>query len=147
VSVEIVQFEPWHIHWLTLQPEQSHMTVYFTSEYAIWLRNAGPCYSAFDGVNVVGCAGIMAFWPGRALTWALLSSAVPQHALVIHRTVLKVIAAYPAKRIELLVDPTFPRAVAWAERLGFHFESRMPYYSPLGTTQDMYVRIKREGRD
>jgi hypothetical protein len=142
--VEIVPFEPFHLQWILLQPEQAHMKEHFTSAYGIWLKKAGPCYSALDGVDVVGCAGIMPFWAGRSIAWALMSSDVSKHTIAIHRAVCKVIKENPVKRLELLVDPTFPKAEKWAKRLGFHFESRMPYYSPNGTTQDMYVKIARK---
>jgi hypothetical protein len=145
VEVEIVPFEPFHLQWLLLQPEQAHMQAYFTPAYGVWLKKAGPCYSALEGTNVVGCAGIMPFWSGRSMAWALMSNDISRHALVIHRAVLKVIKENPVQRLELLVDSAFPRAAAWAVRLGFHFESRMPYYSPIGTTQDMYVKFRKEG--
>lgn len=146
MSVEIVQFEPWHLQWLLLQPEQAYMQAYFTASYGPWLKNAGPSYSAIDNetLTIVGCAGIMTFWPGRAMTWALMSKDVASHVMAIHRVVVKGLKNCPATRLELLVDPLFPKAVAWAIRLGFHFESRMPYYSPSGTTQDMYVKITRK---
>jgi ribosomal protein S18 acetylase RimI-like enzyme len=142
--VEIVPFEPFHLQWILLQPEQAHMKAHFTPAYGIWLKKAGPAYSALDGTDVVGCAGIMPFWAGRSIAWALMSNDVSQHRMAIHRAVLKVIKENPVRRLELLVDPAFPRARIWAERLGFRFESRMPYYSPMGTTQDMYVLIRED---
>ena len=56
-NVEIVPFEPWHLNWITLRPEQAHMQVYLKPEYGPWLKKSGICYTAMCGTTVIVCAG------------------------------------------------------------------------------------------
>jgi len=141
--VVIEPFEPWHLAWLILQPEQAPMRPFLTLAYGEQLRSGGPCYTAWAGTTLVACAGIGHCWEGRAQVWSLMSVHLPTYKLAIHRAVKTFLRDFRIRRLELELDPTFPRAVAWATALGFQYESTMPAYGPQGEVYDRYVRLQK----
>jgi RimJ/RimL family protein N-acetyltransferase len=144
-TLTIEPFEPWHLLWLGLQPEQAPMRPILTYEYGVAVQKAGQCFTAFDGPVVIACAGLVNCWYGRAQVWSLMSEHVPNgYGPLVHRAVTRFLNQCTIRRLELTVDPDFARAVAWARRLGFTYESTMPAYGPQGETQDLYVRIRKD---
>lgn len=111
-----------------------------TPAYGRSLQQAGPCYSAFVGNQVIACAGIVEIWTGRAQVWSLLSDQMPQYRKTIHRAVQQFLAGYRVRRLECIVDPRSAAAVRWARHLGFKYESTMRRYTPGGEDQFMMVR-------
>lgn len=135
-----MSFQAWHLDWLDVQEEQGWFAP--TVSYGIQLRDAGPAFTAFAGLEVIGCAGIIPLWNGRAQVWALLSDLVQVYPKAIHKAVKSYIDGYDVARLECCVDPRSDRAVRWARRLGFEYEGTMRKYTPIGTDMDLYVRIR-----
>lgn len=140
--VDIVPFRAWHLEFVSVQPEQWAGTPDLSPAYGRALEREGHAFSAFVGMEVIACAGICEFWPGRSQVWALISSKIYQHRVPIHRAVKRYIQRYQCRRLECVIDPQFERAVRWAERLGFTKETPMPGYGFHGETMDMYVRVR-----
>lgn len=140
-TLTIEPFEPWHFIVMAVQPTQAAMRPFLTLDYGRALQGAGDCFTAFAGTTVIACAGVARCWPGRAHVWSLLSASLPEYGPLVHRAVLRYLRRCPIRRLELTVDPTHDKAVAWATRLGFTYESTMPAYGMNGELQDMYVRI------
>lgn len=113
-----------------------------TIEHGASLKQAGPCYTAMVGLDVIGCAGVIEFWPGRSQAWALLSDTFPVYLRDVHRAVKLFMKSYEVARLECVVDPRNDKALRWAEHLGFSFESVMKRYTPNGDTQIMMVRLQ-----
>ncbi|MDH4186782.1 MAG: hypothetical protein OEV08_07285 [Nitrospira sp.] len=134
-------FEAWHLRYLELQPSQAAHATHLTQQHGEALVVAGPAFTAFVGMEVIACAGVMEIWPGRAQVWSLLSWRMPTYYRDVHRAVKKFLRGYTVRRLECVVDPRHAEAVRWAKHLGFTYESTMPGYTPLGDTQAMYVRF------
>jgi hypothetical protein len=141
--VDIVEFEAWHLNELTVQASQSPTWIPLGSEYGRALKAGGPCFSAFVGMEVIACAGVVKCWEGRAMAWALLSDAMPQYKKAVHKAVKNFLKGYRIRRLECTVDPRNPKTRAWAERLGFSYEGTLEAYTPLGDNQILMVRIER----
>jgi ribosomal protein S18 acetylase RimI-like enzyme len=127
---------------LRLQPSQLELSYTLTMQHGASLVQAGPCYSAMLGINVVACAGVIEFWPGRSQAWALLSEGFHGHMKSIHRGVTDFLKSYRVDRLECVVDPRNEKTIRWAEHLGFAYESTMKKYTPSGDTQLMMVRMQ-----
>lgn len=140
-TVDIVPFEAWHLMQLNLQPSQLSLSYTLTMEHGTSLVKAGPCYSAMVGVEVIACAGVIEFWPGRSQAWALLSDVFPAHVKSVHKAVRDFMRSYKVDRLECVIDPRNENTIRWAEHLGFEYESTMRRYTPSGDTQVMMVRI------
>lgn len=133
-------FEPWHLELLTEMTAEAWLGK--DQRYGAMLKQAGPAYTAFAGMDVIACAGAFQLWEGRAQAWSMLSVAVPQYILGVHRAVKRFLDQYPVRRVEITVDPRSEKAVAWAKSLGFSYEGTMPRYTPQGDTMDLYARVR-----
>lgn len=142
-SIDVVPFQPWHLEWLNVQASQAMLSRSLTQHYGRSLVNAGPCYSAFAGMEVIACAGVVEFWAGRSQVWSLLSSQMPQYRKAIHKAVKGFLTGYRVRRLECVVDPRSEASMRWATHLGFHVEHLMRAYTPGGDDQLMYVRLER----
>jgi hypothetical protein len=140
--VDVVPFAAWHLDWLNLQATQRVLSPLLTMQYGQSLERAGPCYSAFVGMDVIACAGIVEMWRGRAQVWSLLSEQMPRYRKAVHKAVKGFLDGYRVKRLECVIDPRSETAMRWATHLGFHVEHLMRAYTPEGDDQLMYVRIE-----
>lgn len=137
--LDVVPFEPWHLEWLTEMTAEAWLGK--DLNYGRMLKSAGPCFTGFVGDQVIACAGAFQVWEGRAQAWSMLSTALPQHIMGVHRAVKRFLDRYPVRRVEITVDPRSAPAVKWAQRLGFSYEGTMPGYTPQGDTMDLYARV------
>ena len=140
--IDVVPFEPWHLSWLTLQAAQRVLSSSLTVQYGRSLVSAGPCYSAFAGMEVIACAGVVEIWAGRAQVWSLLSEQMPRYRKAVHKAVKGFLDGYRVRRLECVIDPRSETAKRWAQHLGFIYEGTMHAYTPEGENQLMYVRIQ-----
>lgn len=140
--IDIVPFAAWHLDWLNLQATQRVLSPLLTIQYGQSLERAGPCYSAFVGMDVIACAGVVEIWAGRAQVWSLLSVSMPRYRKAVHKAVKRFLDGYRVRRLECVIDPRLETAKRWARHLGFIYEGTMYAYTPEGENQLMYVRIE-----
>lgn len=144
-----VPFRPEHLPMLRLQAAQSYLQPLMArSDYAAAL--AGPyAWSGLIGGKVIGCAGLLPQWPGRAIAWALLTRELSAaHFLRAHHKVLAVLRSAHAsgvRRIETTVDAGFDAGHRWARALGFSPEGLMRAYSPDGRNHVLYAHVLEKG--
>lgn len=95
-----------------------------------------------DGI-VLGCAGLIPIWEGRAAAWLILSDAVHHKEMRhVHVEVMRFLEMAPYRRIETTVDSVFKQAHRWAMMLGFKLEGKMKSYDPTGRDCWLYARVK-----
>lgn len=138
----IVPFHVEHLARLRLQPHQAALgPVVAEPDYGKRLAEAGPCYSAVQGDDVLATAGFFPQWEGRCIVWALLSADCGRHLLAIHRAVERAFTLHPFRRYETCVVGDFDPAHRWATMLGFQREGLMRAYLPDGTDAWLYARV------
>jgi hypothetical protein len=152
VKLDFIPFAPEHLPMLRLQAAQAYLQPLMAKpEYGASL--AGPyAWSGLLGHAVIGCAGILPQWPGRAIAWALLTRGLTaRHFLHAHHKVAAVLRAAHApvsegggglRRIETSVDAGFDAGHRWARALGFEPEGLMRAYSPDGRDHVLYARVQ-----
>lgn len=142
-----VPFRSNHIDEMVMQPRQSMLAHYFDSTHFKSAENDRAFTGYIDGV-IMGSAGVLPQWPGRALCWAVLSDQVrPNHFMAIHRNVKEALAAAHDSgfgRIETTVAVDWPAAMRWTEALGFQREAYMKQYAPGGG--DTWLMVKFDER-
>lgn len=140
MTFRIVPFEPWHLHEIEIQQPNLTLADWYGGDFAP-LAN-GWSYTAIDDC-IIGCAGIVPFWPGRDFAWSLLGDCGAKHFLRIHRAIARGLAERNTRRTEMWVDPEYPEAHRWAEMLGFEKETARPMksFTPDGRDFDLYARI------
>jgi RimJ/RimL family protein N-acetyltransferase len=107
---------------------------------------AGLAWTAIMVENgaVVGCAGIVPVWQGRATTWAF-TGVLPRTAWVaVTRRAMAGLAEAHARgyrRIEAAVHAKFEEGHRWAAMLGFEPEGVARCYGPDGADHVLYARV------
>lgn len=147
-----MRFEPYHpdhVAGLRLQDAQSgqRITELMTQpDYAGSIAVPGLAWSALsnDGC-VLGCAGILPQWPGRAQAWALIGCDMPSNAwTAIVRQSWRILGQahlYGYSRIEAQVLASFEPGVRFARLLGFNPEALLERWGPEGADYLQYVRF------
>lgn len=138
----VVPYKPEHLLSMVFQPSQEYLRAYLTPEIA----EAVASHEAFSGVagdRVIGCAGLVKVWEGRALAWAYLSNEASRHMLGITRATRHFLDVFGPRRVEMAVDLEFAEGHRWANMLGFSLEAgRMKSYRPDGGTCSLYARVR-----
>jgi hypothetical protein len=101
----------------------------------------GHAFTAMADGEVIGCGGIIEWWPDRCSVWAIVGVDAGPHMRGITRMVRMVLDRYPSRRIEATVRADFEAGFHWAVLLGFEMEALLRAYSPLGETVWMLARI------
>lgn len=101
-------------------------------------------FSGIDNDIVLGCAGIVPLWEGRAHLWSYLSKNINKTQMIaIHRAALRGIEMRTEKRLEATCDVNFKAGHRWLKMLGFQMEcERMRSYRPDGGDEALYSRIR-----
>lgn len=99
--------------------------------------------AAWHEGRVLGAAGLINVWPGRAVAWALLSKYIGPHLRECTKHIRFVLDNHPAKRIEMVVLKDFRAGNVWARLLGFKLETPngMDAYFADGTAAMLYARV------
>lgn len=142
--MDVVDFKAEHIKQLDVQDAQRYLTPYMTEEEAVALERPDWSHTCIDGNRILGCAGIIPLWPGRALAWSYISvHTTGSKFLAVHRAVQRRLDNCYIKRIEMTVDCDFEEGHRWAELLGFVMEApRMEAYRPDGGACALYARVR-----
>lgn len=138
--IEIVPFRPDHLSRLELQPVQRLCGV----SYQTGAEIARHCqaFTGLAGGQVVGIAGFMEQWRGRAVAWALLSESAGPHMVQISRAVDREIRRAPWHRVEAHVAPDFEAGIRLVRLLRFEFEGLMARFLPNGEDASLWARVK-----
>lgn len=141
--MRIVDFEPWHLLALDVQPAQIGFEAAPDMELARELADAGPSWTGTDGRQVLFCGGMRrAGWPGQAMGWTLISAAIgPFGMLALTRRTLLEHARSGFRRIETLVRTDHAEGHRWAEQLGMTREGTMRAWGPAGVDHDIYAKV------
>lgn len=141
--LEIVPFHPSHLANLKLKGFAGEMAK--DPETVAALDKSGMSWSGLMDGRVVGCAGLIPQWPGRATAWAVFGEQLPMSAwFKITKAVRKVIAEAQASgfhRIEITVREDHPQGHRWAEALGFTPVVVLKKYGPDGSDHRFYERV------
>lgn len=149
MAYEIVPFKRNHVECLCSsngQADSRQFLLGLTSNDWLKLESSGICFTACRDGEVVGCAGLISQWQGRAEAWAVLNLDMTRaDMLFVHRGVRTFLDGIQQDkhyaRIELTVLGTFDAGHHWAEMLGFIEEGTMKQYDPAGNTHVRYSRI------
>lgn len=144
----MIEFAPCHaehLRYIVAQDVQTNEQPGLLTALAAETLEASVCLSAFVGGRCVAAAGLLDVWPGRAITWALLSRYAYEYMLAITRRMRLVMDTYPANRIEMVVLRDFEPGNRWAKLLGFTLETPngMDHYFANGDAAMLYARAGR----
>lgn len=138
--MHIVPLKEEHITQIEMQNGQHYISAFISPEMRAQLQ-AGMSFTALDGDTILGCAGVIEMWEGRAQAWAILSGKCGRNFVGIHRAVASFLSLKQYRRLEATADINFEPGHKWLKMLGFAAETeRMKFYLPNGADATMYVR-------
>lgn len=104
-----------------------------------------PGATAFANDLALVSAGIVIPWAGLGEAWMYCSPEIMNHKIWFVRAVRAgfqtMIEKFRLRRVQALIDATFPMNTRWATFLGFEYEGSLPYYGPEGETFYRYVLL------
>lgn len=141
--MKVVDFKAEHLESLGLQESQAYLSSWVTPAMAETLESH-PSFTGIAEGKIIGCAGIIPIWQGRAMAWAYIGEDAGKHFVKVHREVKKFLDNCYIKRIEATVDAGFDAGHRWMGMLGFELEAPlMKAYRPDGGNCALYARIRR----
>ncbi len=141
--IEIVPFKAEHLMAMTLQPSQEWMVQHISLEGAKSLE--GTAMTGFLDGEVVVCAGVTEYWPGRGFAWSFVSEQAKPHWKSIHSAVRRWLDAFAPRRTEAAAEygPGFEARCRWLEHLGFTVaQERATAFLQNGGDARLYERVK-----
>ena len=148
--VRFVPFRSFHLRNLDLHSQQKHLERHLYALSGLDFANPALSYSAKLGKRIVGCAGVLPEWQGRARTWAFFDACVPRRAWpAISAKMIDILDDahnLGHSRIEATVSADFAAAMNFVEHLGFvrEFDRPMREYGPDGGDYWLYVRFPHQ---
>lgn len=143
-EVKIVPFAIEHLQAIQLQPYQRDALDRMSDPERAYMAASDYAFTALDGDEVLGCAGIFRMWEGRGHAWALLSANIGSRFVRVHRAVKRAIEISGYRRVEMVVDTAHAEALRWAEMLGFVCETPegMRGYYTDGRLYTLFARVR-----
>lgn len=136
-------YTPAHLTNLLLQPAQAYLRPHMSNpEYGRALQVPGLAFSCIEGDRVLGCAGLVPFWAGRAEAWAMFAANLNREFIYIHQAAVRFLDSCGIRRVEAHVDAGFGQAQKWVEMLGFEYEGPLRAYTPDGRDCLRYARVR-----
>lgn len=140
--MDIVAFEVEHLKRLRVQPAQQSCLAYLTEELLADAVHMDAYTALVDGAPVA-VAGLMDFWPGRAMAWSYIGEGAGLHMVRLTRAIRNFLDGQEIRRIEAYVDPDFEAGLRWIELLGFTREGRLRAFMPDGRDTVIFARVRR----
>lgn len=134
--MEIIPFEPLHLRAVLPQAAQHSVESYFEAIDAAQFKAEAMSFTALDGDEVLGCAGVVHLWPGVGQAWAVLSMRALACPVTLTRTALRELdrmsRAHGFARIQATVADGHGAGARWLAFLGFEVEGLLVNYGPGG---------------
>lgn len=139
----IKPFEPQHLESLRNRPTQEHVSEALYNDRYIQLLAASNSWTAIDGDEVLGCAGLIESWPGHYQAWAILASDLGGPGMLRCTRAIKRMLEVQDGRIETFVAADFEQGHRWMSVLGFERETPgvMRKWFPDGSAAVLYARV------
>lgn len=145
--IYFTEFRPHHLLRLdAIQSEQAEDAIAAIDQASAHTLAQGPSWTGWVGEHVVGCAGFVPIWQGRAYVWALLTKRAGPHMTQITHFVRARIAEQPTRRIEATTLHSFEAGHRWLKALRFRRETPdgMECYDPAGRTMALYSLVRHD---
>lgn len=128
---------------MVAQPSQVFLRETMSNLQGTQFLAQGDAFTAVEGTDIVGCAGVFFLHSNYGQAWALLADGFCDKFISVHRAAKRYFDEHPASRIEAYVDIEFEPGHRWVKLLGFEVEAaRVRKYRVDGGDSTLYARIK-----
>lgn len=139
----IVPFEAQHLRQMTEQDATARLSAHLRVDHMEALERSEHSFTGLANGRVIGCAGVVRYWPGRGEAWAALDRDAGRHLTAITKAARRFFEVCPYDRVECVVADGFPEGHRWAQLLGFALQTPLPQekYLPTGEAAFLYARV------
>lgn len=140
--MEVVPFKAEHMRRMALQKAQEGNLAWMAPDHLEIMEELPQAFTLLDGDEVLVCAGVVEYWPGRGTCWTFLSGSIGKRFLKAHHLVKDALATFDYRRLECEVDCRFEQGHRWVKSLGFEREvERARCYFPDGSDATLYAKV------
>ena len=143
-----MKFEAWHLEWINFNEDAERSIGVLLKEQPHHARVLASSSEAFTGLykgKVIGCAGLIPWWPGMCELWMYLG----KDAFDNRRDALKALAWFMEHvietmglfRIQATVKTDYVQGHRFAKFFGFVNEGEMKQYGPNKESFTRYAKI------
>jgi len=108
----------------------------------------GPAKAGLYNGVLLGCGGVVEFWPGCGEGWIAMSRNCMEYSIPAFYCVKKITDGFMTdlklKRLQATARVDFPKAKYLLEALGFECEGIMKNYLPDGADAYIYAKFSKE---
>lgn len=139
--IEVVNFAVEHGRKLAPQIPDAMLFMYATQ---------GQGYTALENGEPIASSGLVLSGNGLGHAWGFITDRAKAMPFMLHRQVSRrlceVIDRNKLRRVDYVADLYRPTAIAWAKRLGFHYEGKMEAFYDDGHPALLYAWIHPDYR-
>lgn len=141
--IKVVVYESKHLDELNLRPVE---VVWFNilpynKIKTFFAEGIGRTVMADEGI--IGIGGITPYWHGVGEAWIIAGPLIHKYPVAftkaVYRGMRQIAQHMKLRRVQCLVDSTFPMSYRWAKTIGFKLEGILKEYGPEG--QDFYRMV------
>lgn len=137
---------PAHLHYMNMKPEQLPSARAVSMDHMLEMQSRlGLAVTALVHGKPVAIFGCIMLWTGVAELWSIISDDArryPKQLTLVAKGFADISAqSLSLHRLQLTVRSDEPRALRWAEYLGFEIEGLMRKYSPDGADTYILARV------
>jgi RimJ/RimL family protein N-acetyltransferase len=144
----VVPFEPWHLSWIDFNEDAARAlegVIQDMPNHGRMLATSSKAYTGLYKGRVLGCVGLVPWWPGMMDLWMYLG----KDAFVQKKQGLKALRWFMEHltkemnlhRIQAVVKTDFEKGHRFAKFFGFKDEGVMEQYGPNKESFNRYAKI------
>ena len=137
---------PSHLHYMSITESQLPFAKAVSMDTMLEMQaRLGLAVTALVHGKPVAMFGCIVLWTGVAEIWSIISDDArryPKQLTIVAKSFSDIVAqSLSLHRLQLTVRSDEPRALRWAEYLGFEIEGLMKKYSPDGADTYILARV------
>lgn len=141
-----IPMHPSHLHHMRITEDQLPFAKAVSMDAMLEMQaRLGLAVTALVHNKPVAMFGCIMLWTGVAEMWSIISDDArryPKQLTIVAKGFSDIVAqSLSLHRLQLTVRSDEPRALRWAEYLGFEIEGLMHKYSPDGTDTYILARV------
>jgi hypothetical protein len=144
-TIEIIQFQPGHVHLLDRSDSDCAWLGDPASVFSAQAA-AGSAWTLLIDKRVAVVGGVARLWPGLGEGWLLASPMARTKPVALTKGAMRGIAftmqSLQLNRVQAHVKTSDIRAMKWAVALGFVREGTLRKYSPDGADYDVFAIVR-----
>lgn len=143
MPIQAIPLEAVDMKYLQSQGAMKGISEYLTDDKIEKLRET-ECYTLINSEKeIVACAGVIEYWPGRVEAWMFFHPKCKKDFLGIYKIIKKFLKTRRFRRVEATVNKDFVNGHRWVKAFGFKLEAEtLKKYGLFGEDSSLYALVE-----